>query len=592
MKVNLVLILTMTGWVRGQITLLGERRRGTVDKICRTFCPDCSPSILGGATSSSLEATDYCRRNPTALSCELARRDPERAIRVFQDNQWAFIRGGPSDEEEPAENDNFAEREGTTVGGGGQGGFVPGSSRSGVAVGEVVTLNQQEGGELTSTVLTGTDAQGGRPTGGRDGGTLEEVTRGNPGGGSSSVVVTGGGSQGVVLSEGGLEGRVVIGGGSEGRVLTGGGSGGRVVTGGGSEGRVITGGGSGGRVLTEGGSGGRVVTGGGSEGRVITGGGSGGRVLTGGGSGGRVVTGGGSEGRVITGGGSGGRVLTGGGSGGRVLTGGGSGGRVLTGGGSGGSVLTGGRSGGSVLTGGGSGGRVLTGGGSGGRSVSGGGSGGTVISGGWVLSGGPGLEGRVIQGGRVASRPVFSTFVEGHPQVERVTGNVEERFVNAPLEVGRSSQNAPYNGGDVREGRVDGRSFYVSEDGQHLDNVAGERIGTRFGPDQSHARHARAVTWMDVCRTQGTLVTPSRVYLNGAWTDIELYSLQVRRSVFQRFYAVKCVESTPTANCQGECRDKRSQFPALEIYKDGNDDLQVRPRLVDVTTCCQLLISA
>ncbi|XP_078668541.1 uncharacterized protein LOC144909929 [Branchiostoma floridae x Branchiostoma belcheri] len=323
MKVNLVLILTMTGWVRGQITLLGERRRGTVDKICRTFCPDCSPSILGGATSSSLEATDYCRRNPTALSCELARRDPERAIRVFQDNQWAFIRGGPSDEEEPAENDNFAEREGTTVGGGGQGGFVPGSSRSGVAVGEVVTLNQQEGGELTSTVLTGTDAQGGRPTGDRDGGTLEEVTRGNPGGGSSSVVVTGGGSQGVVLSEGGLEGRVVIGGGSEGRVLTGGGSGGRVVTGGGSEGRVITGGGSGGRVLTGGGSGGRVVTGGGSEGRVITGGGSGGRVLTGGGSGGRVVTGGGSEGRVITGGGSGGRVLTGGGSGGRVLTGGG-----------------------------------------------------------------------------------------------------------------------------------------------------------------------------------------------------------------------------------------------------------------------------
>ncbi|KAI8479256.1 hypothetical protein Bbelb_430160 [Branchiostoma belcheri] len=553
MKVNLVLILTMTGWVRGQITLLGERRRGTVDKICRTFCPDCSPSILGGATSSSLEATDYCRRNPTALSCELARRDPERAIRVFQDNQWAFIRGGPSDEEEPAENDNFAEREGTTVGGGGQGGFVPGSSRSGVAVGEVVTLNQQEGGELTSTVLTGTDAQGGRPTGGRDGGTLEEVTRGNPGGGSSSVVVTGGGSQGVVLSEGGLEGRVVIGGGSEGRVLTGGGSGGRVVTGGGSEGRVITGGGSGGRVLTGGGSGGRVVTGGGPKGEV----------LTGGGSGGRVVTGGGSEGRVITGGGSGGRVLTGGGSGGRVLTGGGSGGRVLTGGGSGGSVLTGGGPEEVFLLEGG-------------------------LEGGFLLEGGP---------------------EEGHPQVERVTGNVEERFVNAPLEVGRSSQNAPYNGGDVREGRVDGRSFYVSEDGQHLDNVAGERIGTRFGPDQSHARHARAVTWMDVCRTQGTLVTPSRVYLNGAWTDIELYSLQHMYCVKKpcippsrlRAGTEKCVPAVlrrevcgehSHGQLPGECRDKRSQFPALEIYKDGNDDLQVRPRLVDVTTCCQLLISA
>ncbi|XP_066271286.1 uncharacterized protein [Branchiostoma lanceolatum] len=109
---------------------------------------------------------------------------------------------------------------------------------------------------------------------------------------------------------------------------------------------------------------------------------------------------------------------------------------------------------------------------------------------------------------------------------------------------------------------------------------------------QGHDRHARAVVWMDACRSQGTLVTPSRVNLNGGWTDIELYSLQVGRSVFQRFYAVKCVERTPTANCQGECQDKRSQYVALEIYEDSSGDLKVRPRLVDVTTCCQLVISA
>ncbi|XP_078573842.1 uncharacterized protein LOC144860494 [Branchiostoma floridae x Branchiostoma japonicum] len=173
MRVHLVLILAVIGCVKGQITL-GERRRGTVDKICRTFCPNCSPSYIGETSS---ETTEYCRRNPTALSCELARIDPERAVRIFQDNQWAFIRGGPSNEEEPAGNENLdseGEETTATIGGG---------------------INQQ-----------GTNQQGGRPTGDRNGGTFEERTT-NTGGGSSSVVPTGGGSQGVVPAGGGSGGR-------------------------------------------------------------------------------------------------------------------------------------------------------------------------------------------------------------------------------------------------------------------------------------------------------------------------------------------------------------------------------------------------
>ncbi|XP_078589275.1 uncharacterized protein LOC144869681 [Branchiostoma floridae x Branchiostoma japonicum] len=94
------------------------------------------------------------------------------------------------------------------------------------------------------------------------------------------------------------------------------------------------------------------------------------------------------------------------------------------------------------------------------------------------------------------------------------------------------------------------------------------------------------------CRSHGKMVTPRRVRVEGTWQDFELYSFQVGRSVFQRFYGVSCVDRKPVTNCDcgGICKDKFSQFVALEIYKDDNDDFQVRPRLVEVPTCCELVI--
>ncbi|KAI8479257.1 hypothetical protein Bbelb_430170 [Branchiostoma belcheri] len=68
---------------------------------------------------------------------------------------------------------------------------------------------------------------------------------------------------------------------------------------------------------------------------------------------------------------------------------------------------------------------------------------------------------------------------------------------------------------------------------------------------------------------------------------------RVGRSVFQRFYyAVSCVDRKPVTHCDcgGVCQDKFSQFVALQIYKDDNNDIKVRPRLVEVPTCCELVI--
>ncbi|CAH1252773.1 Hypp1010 [Branchiostoma lanceolatum] len=143
----------------------------------------------------------------------------------------------------------------------------------------------------------------------------------------------------------------------------------------------------------------------------------------------------------------------------------------------------------------------------------------------------------------------------------------------------------------------------VRQQGGELDTVfATRRSAWRLGLTVMSAqvwrrrevrrRQTRQAVLAGACRSQGKVTTPRRVRVDGRWQDFELYSFQVGRSVFQRFYAVSCADSKPVTNCDcgGFCQNKYSQFAALEIYKDDNDEIKVRPRLVEVPTCCELVI--
>ncbi|XP_078687425.1 uncharacterized protein LOC144919747 [Branchiostoma floridae x Branchiostoma belcheri] len=138
--------------------------------------------------------------------------------------------------------------------------------------------------------------------------------------------------------------------------------------------------------------------------------------------------------------------------------------------------------------------------------------------------------------------------------------------------------------------REQGETVMQPGGGEQQVQRSGETVWRRREVRRRQARQAPVTA--GACRSQGKITTPRRVRVDGKWQDFELYSFQVGRSVFQRFYAVSCVDRKPVTHCDcgGVCQDKFSQFVALQIYKDDNNDIKVRPRLVEVPTCCELVI--